>query len=114
MRNGKDMTIPEVYDAIEHLRRVLEHKLQVTASSNDQYTPPTFQDKWDKRQQLLKKYVGKRVKITITGPYHGQDATVTGPRGKQMVPTYWYLLLANGKTIHKASTSFNICKTDET
>ena len=101
MLNGESLSVEELQDEIERLRQILERKLQVDVHQN--YMPPaSFQDKWKRHRKLLKKYVGKRVKITIAGPYYGKVATVTGPRGKQMEPVCWNLLLPDGKKVHKA------------
>ena len=110
--DDNELSVEELQEEIERLRQILERKLQIDAS-HQRAPSGSSQSKWAKHQRLLKKYVGKRVKITISGPYYGQIATVTGPRGKQLEPVFWNLLLQNGKKKYKAKTSF-ILHQDET
>jgi hypothetical protein len=108
MRTYSNMTVRELEEEIEHIRQVLECKLRMELDQHTSVRVPRSK-KEAKRATLLKKYVGKRVTITIAGPYQGKIATVTGPRGKQIEPLYWNLLLADGRKIYKAVTSFKVC-----
>ena len=63
-----------------------------------------------KYQALLKKMVGRRVRITLEGdPLYGQEAVITGPRGESKKPMYWWFTVCStGERRFKARTSFEL------
>ena len=61
-------------------------------------------------QALLKKMVGRRIRITLEGDaLYGQEAIITGPRGDSKKPMYWWFrVVTTGEKRFKARTSFEL------
>ena len=66
-------------------------------------------------QALLKKMVGRRIRITLEGdPLYGKEAVITGPRGESKKPMYWWFrVVSTGEKQYKARTSFELLKQDD-
>jgi len=67
-----------------------------------------------KYQALLRKMVGRRIRITKRGdPLFGMEAVITGPRGKSKKPMHWWFQTATGTKQCKARTSFKLLPDDQ-
>jgi len=62
-----------------------------------------------KCQALLRKMVGRRIRITLKDdPLYGMEAVITGPRGKSKKPMHWWFRTTTGIEAYKAKTSFKL------
>jgi len=68
-----------------------------------------------KYQALLKRMIGRRIRITLQGdPLYGMEAVITGPRGKSKKPMYWWFRTTTGIEAYKAKTSFKLLPLEST
>jgi len=57
--------------------------------------------------------IGRRIWITLEGdPLYGQEAVITGPRGKSKKLMYWWFRTTTGIEACKAKTSFKLLPLD--
>jgi len=62
-----------------------------------------------KYQALLKRMIGRRIRITKKGdPLCGIEAVITRPHGKSKKPMYWWFRTTTGIETYKAKTSFEL------
>jgi len=97
-KNPRDMSSEELMKEINKLNSLLQDKLKIKRDTEE-----------EEYQVLLRKMVGRRIRITLEGdPLHGQEAVITGPRGDSKNPMYWWFLLSSGEKKCKARTSFKL------
>jgi len=97
-KKPRDMTADELMKEINKLNSLLQDKLKIERDTEE-----------EECQLLLKKMVGRRIRITLEGdPLYGQEAVITGPRGDSKNPMYWWFLLSSGEKKYKARTSFKL------
>jgi len=88
----------ELMREINKLNSLLQDKLKIERDTEE-----------EEHELLLRKMVGRRIRITIKGdPLYGQEAVITGPRGDSKNPMYWWFLLSSGEKNYKAPTSFKL------
>jgi len=98
-----DMSADELMREINKLNALLRDKLKIERDTEE-----------EDYQLLLKKMVGRRIRIALEGdPLHGQEAVITGPHGDSKNPMYWWFLLSSGEKKCKARTSFKLLSIDE-
>lgn len=68
---------------------------------------PTTTRFFKKKEEKKQVKIGDKVQITVFDQYHGEKGTVIGPKGTSESPTYYYILLDNGRTIYKTPTSWH-------
>ena len=97
-KKPRDMTADELMREINKLNSLLQDKLKIERDTEE-----------DEYQTLLKKMVGRRIRITLEGdPLYGMEAVITGPRGKSKKPMYWWFITTTGIEAYKAKTSFKL------
>jgi len=85
-KSPRDMTADELMKEINKLNSLLQDKLKIERDTEE-----------EEYKALLKKMVGRRIRITLEGdPLFGQEAVITGPRGDSKNPMYWWFLLTSG------------------
>jgi len=93
-----DMSTDELMREINKLNSLLQDKLRIEHDTEEQ-----------KYQNLLKKMIGRRIRITLQGdPLYGMEAVITGPRSKSKKPMYWWFQTTTGIEAYKAKTSFKL------
>jgi len=66
-----------------------------------------------KYQALLKKMIGRRIRITKKGDeLYGLEAVITKPHGKSKKPMYWWFRTTTGIEAYKTKTSFQLLPLD--
>jgi len=102
-KNPRDMSAEDLMKEINKLNSLLQDKLKIERDTEE-----------EEYQALLRKMVGRRIRITLEGdPLHGQEAVITGPRGDSKRPMYWWFRLdSTGEKKHKARTSFKLLPRD--
>ena len=103
-KKPRDMTADELMKEINKLNSLLQDKLKIERDTEE-----------EEYQALLRKMVGRRIRITREGDtLYGQEAVITGPRGDSKKPMYWWFLLTStGEKKYKARTSFKLLSVDE-
>ena len=98
-QNPRDMSAEDLMKEINKLNSLLQDKLKIERDTEE-----------EEYQALLRKMVGRRIRITLEGdPLHGQEAVITGPRGDSKRPMYWWFRLdSTGEKKYKARTSFKL------
>jgi len=98
-KKPRDMTADELMKEINKLNSLLQDKLKIERDTEE-----------EEYQALLRKMVGRRIRITLEGdPLFGQEAVITGPRGDSKSPMYWWFRLdSTGEKKYKARTSFKL------
>jgi len=98
-KKPRDMTADELMKEINKLNSLLQDKLKIERDTEE-----------EEYQALLKRMVGRRIRITLEGDsLYGQEAVITGPRGDSKKPMYWWFLLTStGEKKYKARTSFKL------
>jgi len=97
-KNPRDMSADELMKGINKLNSLLQDKLQIERDTEE-----------EEYQLLLKKMVGRQIRITLEGdPLYEQEAVITGPHGDSKNPMYWWFLLSSGEKKYKARTSFKL------
>jgi len=98
-KKPRDMTADELMKEINKLNSLLQDKLKIERDTEE-----------EEFQALLRKMVGRRIRITLEGdPLFGQEAVITGPRGDSKSPMYWWFRLdSTGEKKYKARTSFKL------
>jgi len=97
-KSPRDMSAEELMKEINKLNSLLQDKLKIERDAEE-----------EECQLLLKKMVGRRIRIALEGnPLFGQEAVITGPRGDSKNPMCWWFLLSSGEKKHKARTSFKL------
>jgi len=97
-----DMSADELMREINKLNSLLQDKLKTERDTEE-----------DEHQRLLKKMLGRPIRITLEGdPLHGQEAVITGPRGDSKNPMCWRFPLSSGENKCKARTSFKLLPCD--
>jgi len=98
-KSPRDMSIDKLTREINKLNNLLQDKLKIEHDAKE-----------EEYKLLLKKMVGRRIRITLEGdPLYGQEAVITGPRGDSKKPMYWWFeLKLTGEKRYKARTSFEL------
>jgi len=99
----RDMSADELMREINKLNSLLQDKLKTERDTEE-----------EEYQLLLKKLVGRRIRITLKDdPLCGMEAVITGPRGKSKKPMYWWFLTTIGIEAYKARSSFKLLPVDD-
>ena len=98
-KKPRDMSADELMKEINKLNSLLQDKLKIERDSEE-----------EEYQALLRKMVGRRIRITLEGdPLYGQEAVITAPQGNSKSPMYWWFHLdSTGEKKYKARTSFKL------
>jgi len=96
-KKPRDMTADELMKEINKLNSLLQDKLKIERDTEE-----------EEYQALLRRIIGRRVRITVKGPYQGKEGVITRHAGDTFHPVNWYVKLPDGSETRKHKGSFKL------
>jgi len=96
-KKPRDMTADELMKEINKLNSLLQDKLKIERDTEE-----------EEYQALLRRMIGRRVRITVKGPHQGKEGVITRHAGDTFHPVNWYVKLPDGSETRKHKGSFKL------
>ena len=93
----------EVKDDLEELTKEFQAALKIETDEKIK----ALKEEDERYRALLKRMIGRRVLITVKGPYKNKEGFITRHAGKTKQPSYWYVRLDDGTETRKHRYSFD-------
>jgi len=82
---------------INKLNSLLQDKLKIERDTEE-----------EEYQALLRRMIGRQVRITVKGPHQGKEGVITRHAGDTFHPVNWYVKLPDGSETRKHKGSFKL------
>ena len=107
--NAEPRPSKEVKDDLEELTKEFQAALKI--ETDEKIKAIKAED--EQYRALLKRMIGRRVRITVKSPYQGQEGVITQHAGNTKHPSNWYVLLSDGTETRKHKYSFELLPSTE-